>query len=77
MPLTRLMEDLSRDLNDGGHLTSNISRAANLYDEYASDVDAFFVTAYEARTFARKQINARSRMALFFAALERDLKGAG
>lgn len=75
VPLTRLMEDLSRDLNDGDHLRSNISRAANLYAEYATDVDSFFVTAYEARTFARHQVNARSRMALFFAALERHLKG--
>ncbi len=76
IPITRLIEDLSRDLNDADHLQSNISRAANLYAEYADDVDSFFVKAYEARTFARHQINARSRMALFFAALERELKGA-
>ncbi len=74
IPITRLIEDLSRDLNDAIHLQSNISRAANLYAEYAADVDSFFVKAYEARTFARHQVNARSRMAIFFVALERELK---
>ena len=74
IPITRLIEDLSRDLDDQDHLQSNISRAANLYEQYADDVDSFFVRAYEARTFARHQVNARSRMALFFAALERELK---
>lgn len=73
IPLTRLMEDLSRDFGDLEHVTSNISQAINLYDASGLVLDKFFIEAYEARTATRRKTNVKAPMALFFSLLRERL----